>query len=305
MESGLPDMTLRTVDLGDCTVRVTVTGSPDAPPLILVHGWASSQGVWDNTVAALSDRFYCITLDLPGFGESPRSPDGDCSIEAQGKRVLALADHLGFDHFYLAGHSMGGMIALCIASQLAPERVLAAISVAGVMAGRAGPLAEFLAPLLRIPYYLPFLIAIPRWLSRFPAFSRLFFRILFYDMHAMPYAMWESDRHAALFPGIHIPAFRSLQAIHACDLTDSLADVRVPALAIHGRQDRLVGYRDSQLLHARVANSRLLLLNRCGHYPMYEQPGAYLAALTGFLDDACRSQTAGSTPHHTVSEATG
>jgi pimeloyl-ACP methyl ester carboxylesterase len=82
-------------------------GSPDNPPIILVHGYTSSHHVWRQTIPVLKDHFYCVAIDLMGHGASDILPDGDYSIVAQAERVLALADELGFQQFTLIGHSMG------------------------------------------------------------------------------------------------------------------------------------------------------------------------------------------------------
>src|SRR5688572_33414155 len=102
----------------------TTVGHPAAPPLLLVHGWLSYRGVWRQTMEAFKDSHYCVAIDLLGFGNSDKPAGGDYSIAAQGQRVLQLANALGLDRFALMGHSMGGQIALCVASMLAPARVL-------------------------------------------------------------------------------------------------------------------------------------------------------------------------------------
>jgi len=99
-----------------------VAGNPENPPLFLIHGYLSSHHVWRQTIPVLQQRYYCIAVDLFGHGRSEIDPNGDYSIPAQGQRILALANELGYERFALMGHSMGGQIALYIASRLAPER---------------------------------------------------------------------------------------------------------------------------------------------------------------------------------------
>jgi len=135
----------------------TASGNPAHPPLIMIHGWLSYHGVWHTTVPALQDRFYCIAVDLLGFGNNEKPKDGDYRIMTQAQRIVALADELGFKTFNLIGHSMGGQIATYIAAITAPERVETLVSVDGVVTGRLGPFVE------------NFIVSSSRLGQRFPA----------------------------------------------------------------------------------------------------------------------------------------
>src|ERR1051326_1279433 len=73
----------------------TASGDPSKPLLIMIHGWLSYRGVWRTTVPALQDRFYCVAVDLLGFGDNDKPVEADYSIAAQAQRIVALADELG------------------------------------------------------------------------------------------------------------------------------------------------------------------------------------------------------------------
>lgn len=262
----------------------TTAGSPGAPPLLLVHGWFSHRGVWRQTVEAFQDDYYCVALDLLGFGASDKPAEAEYSIEAQGRRVLYLADALGLERFALAGHSMGGQVALYLAAMLAPERVTHLVDVAGVVAACLTPRVERrIYPLVAWGKAYPWLYALPRWLTRYRRYAYQYFRAWFYEMEAVPFDEWALDRRMALQPGIQVPAYKAGQAIHDLDLTDHLAHIAAPTLVIFGRQDGTVPLSDGHLVEQHVPNSRLVLLDHCGHFPMYEQTEQYLTALRAFL----------------------
>jgi len=260
----------------------TAAGQLGAPPLLMVHGWLSHRGVWRQTVPALQDRYYCIAIDLLGFSDKPAH--ADYGIEAQGKRVLQIADALGLGRFALIGHSMGGQIALCIASMLAPERVTRLVSVAGVVAGRLTPKVENETyPLIALGMALPQVYGLWRWLTRYRGLVYSAFRTWFYDMRSVPYDEWEIDRRMAFQPGIHASAYRAGQAIHALNLTAHLDKIAAPSLTIHGQQDGTVPVSDAHLAAQRIPSHRLALIDECGHFPMYEKTPAYLDALREFI----------------------
>ena len=261
-------------------------GDPAAPPLLLIHGWLSYRGVWRQTMEAFKDSHYCVAIDLLGFGDSDKPAGADYSIAAQGQRILQVANTLSFDRFTLMGHSMGGQIALCLASMLAPARVAKLVSVAGIVSARLTPGVEqanvsAVALGARVPQIYP----LSRWLFRYQWFLRSTFKAWFYNMDAVPLDEWAVDRYMAFQPGVHISAHKAAQAIHALNLTSQLARIISPTLAIAGQQDAVVLVSDSRLVKQHVPDSRLVLIDECGHFPMYEKWQPYLEALRAFLVD--------------------
>ncbi|WLH70629.1 acetoin dehydrogenase dihydrolipoyllysine-residue acetyltransferase subunit [Pseudomonas sp. FP2309] len=101
---------LRYLDLGE-----------GGTPLVLVHGFGGDLNNWLFNQPALAAERRVIALDLPGHGESGKQlQTGDAQELSQA--LLALLDHLKLDRVHLAGHSMGGLVALTVADQ-APGRV--------------------------------------------------------------------------------------------------------------------------------------------------------------------------------------
>jgi pimeloyl-ACP methyl ester carboxylesterase len=275
-----------TLEIGGHQLVYTEAGRSSAPALVMVHGWTSHRGVWRQTLAAFEDSHHCLALDLLGFGHSDKPPEGDYSIEAQAHRVLCLADALGLGRFHLAGHSMGGQVALLLAARLAPERIVRLIDVAGVASGRLTPAVERdVYRQVALCRAHPWLYPPVRWLARFRWFARRIFPFWFYHPEGVPFETWRLDCQMALQPGMAEPTYRAGQAIHALDLTADLARIQAPTLVLFGRQDGTVPLAEGHLVHERVAGSRLVLLDECGHFPMYEQTAAYLAALRGFLGE--------------------
>ena len=79
------------------------------------------------------------------------------------------------------------------------------------------------------------------------------------------------------------------------DYTPDLAGIQAPVLLIHGRYDRMVAFEVSIAIMNHIADSRVVLLNNCGHWPPFEKPAEWaaqvLAFLRGYLNSAFRSFT--------------
>jgi non-heme chloroperoxidase len=101
------------------------------PTVVLVHGWASSDRVWDPVVSRLvAEGRAVVTLDLRGHGRS----DGDFSdltISALGGDVAALVEELSLERVVLNGWSMGGAIVVDAAGKLEPSRLAGLVLTGG------------------------------------------------------------------------------------------------------------------------------------------------------------------------------
>jgi pimeloyl-ACP methyl ester carboxylesterase len=90
-------------------------------PLLLLHGACCNSLLWKYQVQSLNaDGINTVALDLPGHGDSGGSSSG--FIESYAHAIASLADHMQWKMIFLAGHSMGGAVAMTFA-RLYPERV--------------------------------------------------------------------------------------------------------------------------------------------------------------------------------------
>jgi pimeloyl-ACP methyl ester carboxylesterase len=110
---------LPTPRLNGADIYYEVTGS--GPWLVFAHGGEGTRLHWWAQVAALQDRFRCVTYDARGFGQSTVG-DLPATDNIHRDDLLALLDHLEIDHAHLIGQSMGGLAVSGLAMN-APSRV--------------------------------------------------------------------------------------------------------------------------------------------------------------------------------------
>ena len=97
--------------------------APDAPVVVMVHGFTGSKENWYPLARALGGRYRLLIPDLPGWGESERKPGATYGFVEQAANVAAFIDALSPQRpVVLLGHSMGGGIAALVAARW-PERV--------------------------------------------------------------------------------------------------------------------------------------------------------------------------------------
>lgn len=102
---------------------VATAGDPQAPAIILLHGFPESHRTWRHQIPVLARTHFVIAPDQRGFARSSK-PAGveHYTPDKPVADLIALADHFGRDRFVLAGHDWGGAIAWMAALQH-PDRV--------------------------------------------------------------------------------------------------------------------------------------------------------------------------------------
>jgi len=116
----LPGVTHRTVDVAGLGVHVAEAGPPDAPPLVLLHGWPQHWWCWHHVVPLLADSYRLVMPDLRGHGwtEAPRL---GYDKEQLASDLLGTLDALGLTEVGLVGHDWGGWTGF-LACLREPER---------------------------------------------------------------------------------------------------------------------------------------------------------------------------------------
>jgi pimeloyl-ACP methyl ester carboxylesterase len=115
----------------------------DDPPLLWLHGWqCSSTGeLLPAAVQAPLRGRRSLLIDFLGHGHSDRPPDFAYTLEEHARTIVALIDTLGLSECGLVGHSMGGAVAVLVATARAKTVSLLIMAEASIDAGGGEPLA--------------------------------------------------------------------------------------------------------------------------------------------------------------------
>src|SRR5262245_17482463 len=113
----MTDIAYRTADVDGLTVFYREAGAPDAPMLILLHGFPSASHMFRNLIPLLADRFHIVAPDLPGFGKSemPARRDFGYTFEHITDVIDRLTSKLGLDRFALYVFDYGAPVGFRIA----------------------------------------------------------------------------------------------------------------------------------------------------------------------------------------------
>lgn len=259
-------------------------GDPSNPPLVMVHGWLYHAGMWRDLMATLSPHFYCIAVDMLGHGHSDKPNSYNYSIDAASQHVLTLMDQLGYKRFIYIGHSMGGMIGLKIAARLAPERIIKLVDVDGVTSGRCSRYVRMIhIPLTWLGWLFPAMFRMQRFAMKFAWYRQILAdNTIYYQRGLSEYD--STDIQMALIPGIEVPAKKIGVSLLGTDMTPYLKDITIPTLIIFGERDNTVPVVEGYLAAKHIPNSKLIIYEKCSHFPTVEMREHLHSAVCVFLE---------------------
>ena len=137
-------------------------GSPDNPPVILLHGIWSTGAVWHDISVALAETHHVRSVDFRGRSQTEWSPEGDYSTEAYVSDVLGLYKALYLEKASVIGHSMGGGVATALAAEH-PGLVESLVVIDSGPVMRAGSAVEFERQLASLSQDFPSMAAARAW----------------------------------------------------------------------------------------------------------------------------------------------
>ncbi len=236
----------------------------EGQPVLLVMGLGLSGGAWWRTVDALRRDFRVITFDHRGVGRS-RGLTPAYTTEALADDAVAVLDALEIPRANVYGLSLGGMVAQQIALRH-PRRVRSLVLGATTPGGRRAKTAdeEVMAFFFNRDQR-------PREEAAWASVAYNYGRRC-REQHADRIAEDIRRRLANSFDENAYKAQLMAAAMHNC--TSRLHRITVPALIVHGEDDRVVPVDNARLIASRLPDARLHLLEGAGHLYTTEVPEA-------------------------------
>jgi pimeloyl-ACP methyl ester carboxylesterase len=260
-------------------VRLHYIEAGQGRPILLLHGWNGSTFNFRYTIAALSERFRVVALDLKGYGFSARPDHGDYSGAAQADLVAHLMDALGIGRATVAGHSMGGGVAQRLAVRH-PERVERLILVDSVTPRelRRARFPRAFVPLLPV-------------FAMFGLRRGLIDRVLRFNVHDPSYLT--PDVKEGLTRPLHMKGHLKAQQLQILarrnETPVDAGAIRQAALILWGEHDRVIPLKRGRELARLIPNARLVVVPSAGHLPLEEQGAFCNREILAFLDGAAQA----------------
>ncbi len=261
----------------DIEIFYEIHGPADAPPLVLIGGWASYRWIWFRQVPAFKEKFRCIVFDNRGTGRSSK-PDYPYTMEMMAADTVGLLNTLDIESAHILGISMGGLIGQQIALSY-PEKVRSLILVATHFGGPNHiPIPDRIQALL---------VALPTETISYEEARNMRYKATFsLDFLQQNKGLmkqideWVVKHPAPIFAQVH-----QASATAGFDSEEALKDITAPTLILHGADDFTILPRNSELLAKRISNSKLKFIEGAAHFVIIEKYSEFNHEVMSFIDE--------------------
>lgn len=266
------------ISVAGMQVHLRDEGPRDDPsPLVLLHGTSASLHTWEGWTQSLKGQKRVIRFDMPGFGLTGPSSNGDYSIESYVAFVTAVLDQLNVQNCVLAGNSLGGYVAW--ATALAhPERVQRLILVDS---------SGYAYQSLSVP--LAFRIARTPVLGSMlgPVLPRAIVEKSVANVYGDSTKVTPElvDRYFDLTTraGNRQALVQRFKQTQPGALAVRVVELKLPTLIIWGGKDHLIPSELGTRFSKEITDSQLIVFPELGHVPQEEAPLQTVAAVKTFL----------------------
>jgi pimeloyl-ACP methyl ester carboxylesterase len=241
-------------------------------PVILLHGWLGSWGLWQETMSFLGQYYRTYAMDFWGFGESGKKRE-TYAVQDFVSLVGQFMEQLGIVRAPLVGHSMGGTVSLSVAIRY-PERVSKVVVVGSPIVGSS------LAPLLKLAGYRTNAFLLFNMMGPFRAFMKYYYSRQICSDPRFP-DMMDRDLKKTTLESFLL----SIASLRRTDLRPMLSQIKVPAMGIYGDKDKVVHPLQWEPMKSGIPQAQIVRFENAGHFPMLEEPKNFNDRLRSFLDE--------------------
>jgi len=251
-------------------LHVVEAGKQGRQVALLIHGWSSSWYAMSPLLGLLAQRFHCLAVDLPGYGQSP--PLAEAATIPRYVDLLAdLIESVSEGPVVLIGHSMGGMASITLALTY-PMLIERMVLLNPTISGRLSKaINAFISPVTLLERFRPgsFVVtAVERTIVGLT--DRLMRPVSFAERTGITREDYERIRSDARRPGQGRVRAECFWAMRDHDLRGRLRQVETPALVIWGAEDNTVPLRDAGVVADEWPEADLRILPKAGHWPQFE-----------------------------------
>jgi pimeloyl-ACP methyl ester carboxylesterase len=239
-------------------------------PVILLHGWLGSWGLWQETMAFLQGHYRTYALDFWGFGESGKKRKSYV-ISDFVSLVDEFMEQLGIVEAPLVGHSMGGTVSLSVAIKY-PERVNKVSIIGSPVDGSS------LTILLKLAGIRPIAFIVHNMLWALKLGIRIFSPLVTADKR------WPDMMDRDLSKTTLESFLLSIASLRRTDLRQEIKHIKIPVMGMYGDRDVIVSPKQWQPLLKGIPHARIERFEKAGHFIMLDQPDLFMKTIKDFLD---------------------
>lgn len=268
----------KTVPVNGVNTAYIELGDPDLPAFIFIPGFSDRKESYLLLAKLLSDRFHCIVVDVPGFGESGKL-SGEYTIEYYSEWLIEFIETLHVSRFHFYGNSLGGAIIGELAYRK-PESILSL-----VFSCSAGIYVDGEESFYREYSDGKNLFRIESEEEMEELFGRLFYKKPWVPFCVFQYLYLDYKRnkhHYSLIMDNLTKKF--LWEEEYKKVPERYSSLNHKTLVIWGRHDSFFPVALGEKTASHIPGAEFRIIENCGHLPHLEKPWELKNEIIRFLD---------------------
>ncbi len=242
--------------------RLSRHASPDAPVIILMHGWGCNLTTVASIERIAAESCTVYNIDFPGFGGS-EEPNDIWGVDDYTRVIVQLVREEGIKSPILLGHSFGGRVGILYASRNDVSK-LVLVDAAGIK------------PRHSLKYY---------WKVYTYKLLKRLARLLLPADKADQFIQRQQAKRGSSDYKSSTPRMRAIMSrVVNEDLKHVMPSIKAPTLLIWGEDDTATPLSDAKTMEKLIPEAGLVSFSGCGHYSFLDNPVQFAAVLRSFLN---------------------
>ncbi len=259
--------------VNDLDVCYNDDGPANSPVVFFIHGFPFNKSIWDFQLESLQENYRVIAYDIRGFGKSEPGTD-NFSIDLFADDLIHFMDELEIDNAVICGLSMGGYIDINAIERYPGRFTGLILSDTQSISDTNEAKEKRMKAIVNIRMHGTEEYAEESVKSLFAYLSFTTKR----EEIAVVKDMIQKTPVDTLTKTLNALAERS-------DTTNQLGEIKAPVLIIVGKKDIITPPERSEIMHEKIENSTLELIDYAGHLPNLENPFEFNRLIKKFLDN--------------------
>ncbi|HHB93980.1 MAG TPA: alpha/beta hydrolase [Campylobacterales bacterium] len=263
-------------------------GKKHKETLLFLHGFGESKYTWRFLIKPLSKYYHIITLDLKGFGDSPKTEDEDYSVYDQAKIVQKFIEAKKLKNLTIAGRSFGGGVALVLA--LMQEKNMLQTKIDRLILMNTMSYKQPLPSMMRV-LQKPIIGYLGIHLLSAETIAKEAYAYAFSNDKLIPKDSVEKSAKLIDMPNAKYAYKQTVDYIIPDDIAKiekEYKDIKIPTLILWGKDDVSIPYIFGKRLHQDIPNSYFSLFKGVGHMPQEEAPQKVIYEIEKFIKKTSR-----------------
>ena len=223
-------------------------------PLVLIHGYPLDRTTWNEVASLLETDFDLIIPDMRGMGQSD-AVDKTYTVADLASDVASLLDHLKIQKAFVAGHSMGGYVALAFA-RAHPNRMRGLGMISSQVLADSAERKQGRYQTAKDVAEKGISVVVDSMTSKLSADARI---------QSFVREVIQRQKPAGIIGSLKAMAERP-------DSSDLFKSFKFPVVIVHGDADALIPVERGREMKAALPSTHYAELKGAGHMPMMENP---------------------------------